>query len=81
MRASTPLLAESSVNNTIGWEMCYRWRYRETSRVKLKDMKESYIIEAYEYAVANKIIEESAFSWWDTISLKCRKQMINTIKS
>ena len=32
--------------------------------MKLKDLKESILIEVAEYAVANRIVEEPAFKWW-----------------
>ena len=42
--------------NTIGWELCFQWRNRTKSRVKFKDIKESYLLEVSKYAVANKIL-------------------------
>ena len=65
----------------IGWELCCQWRDRETSWENLKDLKDSYSLEVSEYTVANKILEEPAFSWWSNISRKCRNLMINAIKS
>ena len=46
----------------IDWELCCRWRDIETSWVNLKDIKDSYPLEVAEYAVANKILTEPAFS-------------------
>ena len=65
---------------TIGWELCFQWRDEEKSRVNLKDLKESYLLEVSEYAVANKILEEPALSWWDKITPKRRNHTINAIK-
>ena len=65
---------------TIGWELCFQWRDEEKSRVNLKDLKESYLLEVSEYAVANKILEEPALSWWDKITPKRRNRTINAIK-
>ena len=65
---------------TIGWDLCCQWRDGETSRVKLMNFNESYQFKVAEYAVANKILEEPAFSFWAKISLKCRNRMINAVK-
>jgi len=35
-----------------------------SSWVPLADMKEAYPVQVAEYAVANKIVEEPAFTWW-----------------
>jgi hypothetical protein len=39
------------------------WKDHSTNWVKLKDMKNAYPIEVTEYAIANKIHEELAFTW------------------
>ena len=43
-------------------------------------MKDWYPLEVAEYAVANKIIEEHAFYWWEKIAIKRRNRMINVVK-
>jgi hypothetical protein len=35
-----------------------------SSWVPLKDLKESHQVQMAEYALANNILEESAFAWW-----------------
>ena len=44
-------------------------------------MKELHPIGVTEYAVANKILEKSAFYWWDKIYFKRRNFIINVVKS
>ena len=53
----------------------------ETSQVKPKDMKKLYLLEVSEYAVANRIPENPALSWWTKIALKRWNRMINEVKS
>ena len=52
---------ESLKITTRGWELLVEWKYGSTSWMKLKDMKESIPIEVAEYAVASRIVEETAF--------------------
>ena len=47
----------------------------------LKDLKESHPIEVAEYAFANKILEEPAFSWWARHVLKKRDRILKKVKS
>jgi hypothetical protein len=49
---------------TKGWEICVEWRNGETSWIPLKDIKETNPVEVAEYAIANKINNETAFAWW-----------------
>ena len=47
---------------------------------KSQTSKEVYPLEVSKYTVANKILEEPSFSWWDKIYLKRRNCMINAVK-
>ena len=49
---------------TKGWELCVEWRDGSTDWVSLKDIKNSYPVEAAMYACDNNIHEEPAFAWW-----------------
>ena len=49
---------------TKGWEILVKWKYRSTTWIALKDMKESYLVQLAEYAVQNRISLEPAFAWW-----------------
>ena len=48
---------------TRGWELLVQWKDGSVSWEKLKDLKESNPVEVAEYAVANRIVEEPAFTW------------------
>ena len=52
------------VETTKGWELLVTWKDGSTNWVSLKDIKNSYPVQAAEYAVANRIAEEPAFAWW-----------------
>lgn len=66
---------------TKGWSMCVQWRDGSTSWVRLVDLKESNPVEVAEYALANKLLNEPAFSWWAPYILRKRQRIIAKIKS
>jgi hypothetical protein len=47
----------------------------------LKDLKESYLVQVAEYAVANKIAEQPVFAWWVPYVLRKRERIIQKVKS
>jgi hypothetical protein len=49
---------------TAGWEMDVLWADGSTDWLPLKDLKDSNLIDAAEYAISNGISEEPALSWW-----------------
>jgi hypothetical protein len=49
---------------TRGWQLLVQFKDGTLDWVKLKDLKESNLIELAEYAVANQLVEELAFKWW-----------------
>ena len=49
--------------------------------MKLKDLKESSLIEVAEYAVANRIVEEPAFKWWVPYMIRKSNWLISKFKS
>jgi hypothetical protein len=61
---------------TKGWKLCIRWKDGSTSWERLATMKDGYPIETSEYAVANKLVSEPAFSWWVPQVLKTRERTI-----
>ena len=65
---------------TIGWKLLCRWKDKSTSWVPLKDIKEAYPAQVAEYAVANKVAEEPAFSWWVRHVLRKRDRIIKKIR-
>ena len=47
----------------------------------MKKIKSSNLLELAEYAIANKINDEPAFSWWIPTVLRTRKRMISRLKT
>jgi Reverse transcriptase (RNA-dependent DNA polymerase) len=69
---------------TQGVEFTVEWRDGSTSRIALKDLKESNPVEVAEYAVANKVDDKPAFAWWvrDVLKrLKRRKRVVRKLKT
>ena len=58
-----------------------QWKDGSVSWEKLKDLKESNPVEVAENAVANRIVEEPAFTWWVPHTLRKRNQIISKVKS
>ena len=65
---------------TRGWKLLVEWKYGQTSWIKLKELKESNPIEVAEYAVANFIVEEPAFKWWVSWTVRKRNIVISKLK-
>jgi hypothetical protein len=57
------------------------WRDGSSDWVPLKDLKDTHPIELAEYAVANKIADESAFAWWVSFCLNKWNRIINKVRS
>jgi hypothetical protein len=66
-------------HTTQGWKLLVSWKDGSTSWVPLKDMKNSFPVELAEYALANKIIEEPAFTWWAKHVLRKRDCIIKKV--
>ena len=65
---------------TKGWKLCIQWKDGSTSWENLTAMKESYPVEVAEYAVAQGIDHEPAFSWWVPYTLRKRNRIISAVK-
>jgi hypothetical protein len=66
---------------TQGWHLLVRWRNGTTSWEPLRNLKESNPIKLAEYAMANKLSEETAFHWWVPFTLKKRDRIISASKT
>jgi hypothetical protein len=64
-----------------GWYLLIEWRDGSTSWVPLSELKASNPIETAEYAFANRIIDDLAFSWWAKQVLHRRNHIISKLKS
>ena len=65
--------ARRKKQTTRGWELCIQWRDGSSNWVALKDIMNSFPIEAAEYTVNNQLQDEPAFSWWVPHTIKERK--------
>ena len=61
---------------TKGWHLCIQWKEGMTSWERLANVKESNPIKVAEYAVAQDIDQEPAFTWWVPHTLRKRNRMI-----
>ena len=66
---------------TRGWKLLVTWKDGSETWERLADLKRSNPIEVAEYAIANLIDHEPAFSWWVHETLKIRKRIIEKINS
>ena len=66
---------------TVGWKLEVLFKDGSTSWIPLKDLKESNPLEVAEYAVANQIADEPAFSWWVRHFLRKRDRVIMKVKA
>ena len=66
---------------TRGWNLLVSWLDRSESWVPLAIVKQSYPVEAAEFAVAAGIDKEPAFLWWVPFTLRKRDTIISAIKA
>ena len=66
---------------TKGWLLLVEWKDHSTDWITLKDLKNSNPVELAEYAVANKLIDEPAFTWWVKDILRRRNRIISKVKT
>ncbi len=66
---------------TKGWKLLVAWKGGTSSWIPLRGLKESFPVQVAEYALANKILEEPAFSWWARHVLKKRDRIIKKVKA
>ena len=69
------------VITTKGWDIRVKWTDGSTAWFPMKEVKSSNPLELAEYAIANKINDEPAFSWWIPTVLRTRKRMISRLKT
>jgi hypothetical protein len=75
------LIKQKNKKTTRGWKLCVRWRDGSLSWERLASLKDGYPIQVAEYAVANQLASEPAFSWWVTDVLRRRERLISKIKT
>ena len=57
------------------------WKDTSTSWERLADLKDSYPLIVAEYAEANQLIREPAFTWWAPAALRKRKHRVKQLKT
>ena len=72
---------KTKIWTTKGWQLCIEWRDGSTDWISLKDIKQSYPVEAAVYARDNQIDEEPAFAWWVPYTLKKKNRILSKLKS
>jgi hypothetical protein len=67
-------------STTRGWSLLVSWKDGSSDWVPLKDLNDSYPIQIAEYAMANKIANETAFNWWVHTVLRKRNCIVAKVK-
>ena len=65
---------------TKGWLLCAELADGSTEWIPLSTAKEGYPVQVAEYAVANKLVSEPAFSWWVPYTLRKRDRILMAVK-
>ncbi|EJK62678.1 hypothetical protein THAOC_16700 [Thalassiosira oceanica] len=66
---------------TKGWKLKVKWRDGSSEWIALSDLKESYPVQVADYAKANDIAEEPAFTWWVPYVLRKREFICSSVKA
>ena len=69
------------VVTTKGWNEQVRWKDRSTNWLPFPEVKAGSPIELAEYAIANGLESEHAFSWWVKLTLRQRDRLIERLKA
>ena len=64
---------------TRGWQLCIKWKNKSMPWEWLSDLKESYPVKVAEYAAADNLQGEPAFSWWVLQVLRQRTRIIAAV--
>ncbi|CAJ1946131.1 unnamed protein product, partial [Cylindrotheca closterium] len=65
---------------TKGWKLLAEMKGGETEWLDLSVAKEAFPIKVAEYAVANKLVSEPAFTWWVSYTLRKRDRVWKAVK-
>jgi hypothetical protein len=64
-----------------GWKLCIKWKDGTTSWESLAAQNESYPVRVADYAIASKLVSESAFNCWVPYTLKIRQVIVLKMKT
>ena len=65
---------------TKGCKICVLWKYRSNDRIVINYLKESYMVELAEYAVANSIQDGISFILWVTHAYNKYELVLHKVK-
>ena len=68
-------------NTTRGSQLLVEWFDGTITWEKLSNLKDSYPVQVAEYASGNRIIDESAFSWWARSIIKKIRDILSKVKT
>lgn len=66
---------------TKGWKFKCLWKDGSYEWVHLSDLKESNPVDVAEYAQANQLLDEPAFTWWCPYTLRKKTAILNAVNS
>jgi hypothetical protein len=66
---------------TVGWSLLIQWADKSEAWVPLKDLKESHLCEAAEFAKVLGNADKPAFAWWVPYTLQKRDIILSKIKA
>lgn len=67
--------------STRGWRLLVEEWKDGSTRVPLKDLKDSYPVQVADYAELNNLTQEPAFQWWVPLVIKKRNRILKKVKS
>jgi hypothetical protein len=65
---------------TQGWSFLVAWKDGTESWVKMKDLKDSSLVELAEFAKARGLSSEPAFAWWISNTIRRRNAILSAVK-
>ena len=63
------------------WFLCIKWKDGSTNWERVSELKESHPLETAEYAEANLLLQEPAFSWLVPQALRQKCRMVKVLKT
>jgi hypothetical protein len=67
--------------STKAWRICVMWNNNSTSWHPLADIKNSFPVQLAQYAISNKLDQDTAFRWWIKPTLKHKESFLKAVKS
>jgi hypothetical protein len=64
---------------TRGWRLLVKWKDGTSSWVS--PVKDSYLVQVADFALANVLTQEPAYRWWVPFVLKKRERLLKKVKT